>query len=106
VDNVIVPNFNSNLIVLRVLDSKDNGIENTEEFPIIAWKISEDDFPVPVCVDMVPERDEVGDFMVFDRATKTGIHVGLTFHSREECVKELHSAIKTRQSLAKPKATT
>lgn len=94
----VIPNFNPNLSLLRVWNSKSDGLGNTAEYPVIAWRLVEDDFPVPISTDGEHVADEVSAVMVFDRATQTGILCGENVHSREKCVQELHDFIEARRA--------
>lgn len=96
-DNIIVPNFNPNLAVLRVWNSKREGLGDVAEYPVIAWRLVENCAPIPISTDGEHADDEVSDFMVYDRATKTGMYQGGNIHSREACVEELHDTLDRRQ---------
>jgi hypothetical protein len=93
-----LPNFNSNLVVLKVWHDKSEGIEDTAEFPIIAWRIVEGDLPVAISTDgEMSEPDNFTASMVFDRAMNVGTFQGGCVHSREDCIKELHRVIEYEQ---------
>lgn len=101
-DAIIVPNANPNLVVLHIWCKRDEGLEDTAEAPIIAWKISDEDYPVPVCVGHCePQCDEARGFMVYDRAAKIGYYGEENIHGRDLCVETLRAAIEAHQRKAK-----
>lgn len=99
-DAIIIPNANPNLVMLHVWALR-GEIEDTAEIPIIAWKISEEDYPFPVCVGCDPEENEAQGWMVYDRAAKIGHSGSENIHGREQCVETLRADILRRQRNAK-----
>jgi hypothetical protein len=94
VDNII-PNFNPNLVVLRVCELRHaGGGEDIAEFPIVAWRIVEDDLPVPISTNGEMDEPNGGEAaMVFDRATNTGTFDGFCFPTRTDCIEDLRNTI-------------
>lgn len=96
-NDIIVPNFNANLCVLQVWKHVEVD-EGTAEYPIVAWRIIEEDCPIAISVDGESSDSEAHCAMVYDRATKVGTYRGANFHGRERCIQELHDAIAFRQA--------
>lgn len=93
--DAIIPNANPHLAVLTVWASPLDGLENVEEFPIIAWRLVEGEAPIPISTDGDPGRNEgVRDWMIYDRASQLGHHAdyGNTY-TREACVKLMQCEI-------------
>lgn len=98
---IIIPNVNPNLVALIVWDKRDEGLEDTVEAPVIAWRIREGDYPAPICVDCDPQNHEASGYVVYDRAAKVGYSCGATLHGREKCVEAIRADIGLRCHNAK-----
>lgn len=94
----IIPNGNPHLVVLTVWASRADGLEDVQEFPIIAWRITEGDAPIiPISTDGEPARDEFCDWMIYDRAADRGYSGVTNTHGRERCIEELQADISLRR---------
>ena len=93
--DMFAPNYNQNLVVLNVWHHRNQGLEDTAEFPIIGWRFCNgDDYWKPVCAgEFEPARHEAAWFMVFDRAIGMGYHAGGQTYGRDCCVKALKAEV-------------